>query len=525
MFADTHVHPLMKYVHNDRKNLWDSFEGPFHFKGLINNFIGIPAFSQADFCRLAQGNVQIIFCALHPPEQKIMFHKLKDSNAEGFLEEVASQAISIPPKKINDFQKPDYDHFEQLTKELQILMSGTSSFTTIAVKGVQKRAKYFVCKNFIEVEKVLERNKMHRNEHNIAVIPTIEGLHSLGIGHVVFKGENSNPKNVSEAKFLERLDNVKGLSNNEGPGWIYSPIVANLTHAFDNKLCGHAQALSNLFQLLFEYAEPYGPYNGPQQIEGLNKGLTVFGEIVIKRMLNLDGRLNPGKRIIPDIKHMSVRTRIEYYQIIDAYNEANPDNIIPVIMSHAAVNGKVRLSDHLDPEDLQKEWENSTSFNPWSINLFDDEILRVLETKGLIGVIFDQRVLSGGMKLKALKNKIDEDSDELEDYFKGKNKKRRWALLIVDQVYHIIKTAYNSGRDDWAGAWNIICIGSDFDGQIDPIDSFNRVTHYNKFKRIFKKMLKRDNRFDHLMGGNSINEIADKICFNNVFEFLKRYYS
>lgn len=524
MFADTHAHPLMKYVHNDRSNLWDSFEGPFHFRGLINNFIGIPAFSQADFCRLARANVQIVFCALHPPEQKIMFHKLMYSKPEGLLEKVAAQAISIPATKIDQYQKAQYDHYEQLKEELKILMNGVSSSTIIKRGGQHVRAKYHVCKNFHEVKLIIERNKTHAGEHNIAVIPTIEGLHALGVGHVVFKGNTNNPKNVSESKFLKRLDNVKGLSNEEGQGWIYSPIVANITHAFDNGLCGHAQALSNLFQLLFQYAEPYGPFHGPQTIEGLNQGLSAFGEKVIKRMLNLEGRNNPGRRIIPDIKHMSARTRKQYYGLIDLHNQQHPQDVIPVIMSHAAVNGKASSSDDLDPSDLQQEWEESTNFNPWSINLYDDEILRIHQTKGLIGIIFDQRVLAGGKKLSALKKSIDRDDNEHDDYFRGKNRKRRWARLIVDQIHHVVKTVHDAGRQDWQSAWEMICIGSDFDGQIDPIDAYNRATHFRKFKRVFKRMLKRDHRFDTLRGNFRINQLADKICFQNVYDFLQRNY-
>ena len=343
MFADTHCHSIMKYVHKERKNLWQPFTGKLSLKGLINLFVGIPEYSQADFRTLAAGNVQIVFCVLHPPEQKILFHALKYTRTEGFLEKVAGQAISIPPDKIDEYQEPTYNHFDQLKKELQLLIDNKDTSGTIngSSASTKMKVRYEITRNFKDVERVLAYNRNNTKQRTITVVPTIEGLHSLGCGHIEFSGPNKF--NVTQNVFLKRLDMIKGLDTDIGKGWFYSPFVANITHAFDNGICGHAQALSQLFKLLFQYAEPYGPELGPLTYEGLNKGLSPFGQKVIKRMLNLDNRAKPGRRIIPDIKHMSTRTRKSYYEIIKGKD-------IPVIMSHSAVNGKDRLDKYLDPK-------------------------------------------------------------------------------------------------------------------------------------------------------------------------------
>lgn len=73
MFLDTHVRSVMKYVHLKRDNLWKSFGGQISIVALLNNVIGIPAFSQANMRRLAKGNFQIIFCELHSPAQQIVY--------------------------------------------------------------------------------------------------------------------------------------------------------------------------------------------------------------------------------------------------------------------------------------------------------------------------------------------------------------------------------------------------------------------------------------------------------------------
>jgi len=525
MFADTHCHPLMKYLHKDREDdLWKPFTGGLDLAGIVNMFVGIPAFSQADMKTLAKGNVQIVFCALHPPEQKIMFHALKDSGGEGMLEKVAAQAISIPKGKIDNFQETEYDHWQLLNGELKILTDNEN--TTSSANG--KTVGYKITRNFEEVKAILDFNRKNKNERTIAIIPTVEGLHALGCGHIEFSGPN--PFNVSEETFMKRVDMIKGVSGIEG-SWNFPPLIANITHAFDNGLCGHAQALSQLFQLLFSYAEPYGPPLGPLTYEGLYKGLSPFGEKVILRMLNLDevskSRSNPGRRIIPDLKHMSTQTRKRYYEILDNHNTSSAaDDKIPVIMSHAAVNGHSKMGDYLEPKDLRKidshkAWEERETFNPSGLNLFNDEILRIHITKGLIGIIMDQRVLAGGQKLKALKGKIDND-DDMEVYFKGKNRKRKWATLVLDQIEYIIRRVKDSGRSDWREAWNIICIGSDFDGQIDPIDAFKKSTDFKDLRRVLRKLIKRDDRFDDLLNGVSTELVLDKISSDNVFNFLRR---
>lgn len=413
MFADTHVHPVMKYVHNERDNVWKSFAGQLRLLALLNNVIGIPAFSQSDMRRLAAGNFQVIFCALHPPEQQIMFTP-HSGPLGAAVDEVAEQIISIPKHIIRAFRQPSYDHFKQLDKELKLLISKQILSRKLNIKGKKRLCKYEIVKNFNQVKEIIDFNASQDREFKIAVVLTIEGLHSLGRGHVIFTN-NPNPNDVTDQEFMLRLDRVKGITNADGHGWQHSPLIINITHAFDNGICGHAQALSEgMRKSLFDYAEEHGG-----QRRGLNQPLSAFGKRVIKRMLNIDN--NPaGRRIIPDIKHMSTATRRDYYEIIDAHNAQHPDDIIPVIMSHAAVNGKPSISEQgYDPTDSEEEYKMDahpvnkieTCFNPFSINLYDDEIIRIHKTRGLIGIIMDQRVLAGGKKINLLRNYINNNHD------------------------------------------------------------------------------------------------------------------
>lgn len=518
MFADTHVHTLMKYVHNDRKNLWRSFWGPIRLIGFFNNLLGIPAFSQSDLRRLCKGQFQIIFFPLHPPEQKIMYTNLEDTLIEDPFEKIASQVISIPVDKIEDYKSSEYNHFDQLYKELNLLLDNEGSSRKLRVDGKRRKCRYKVVKNFSEIEQVIRLNHNDERQHTIAIVLAMEGLHSLGRGHAWHKNKE-NPFDVDDATFMSRIDSIKGLDSSSGPGWGQSPLVVNVTHAFDNGMFGHAQALSGTFSKIFDYSEPHNEKPNPGFSVGLNQPMSAFGKEVIKRLLNLDdvskNREKPGKRILPDIKHMSTKTRKEYYEIIHAHNKVNPHDHIPIIISHSAVNGKPTLSENeFNPQDNEEDYKSSTGFNPWSINLYDDEIIGIHETEGLIGIIFDERLLAGKEKLKKLRHR--------KKPFDKYSRQMRWLLLVVDQIEHIVKTIQKSNTTtDKKLVWERICIGSDFDGQVNPINGYKKATDFPTFKRDLARMLSAD-RYIELRMGWRVHEVVEKICFQNVHGFLER---
>lgn len=517
MYADTHSHTLMKYVHNNRSNLWRSFFGPLKILGFLNNIIGIPAFSQADLRRLCKGKFQVVFFPLHPPEQKIMFTNLEGKTLEDPFEKIASQVISIPVKKIEDYKSEEYNHFAQLAKEHTLLLDNEGRCRKLRIDGSRKKCYYKVVRDFSEIEKIIDKNAKDQSQYTLVIVLTIEGLHALGRGHI-WHNNKQNTFDVNDETFLNRVDMLKGISSPSAEGWKASPLVINVTHAFDNGLFGHSKAISGLFEKIFDYAEPHNSKPNPGYSDGLNQPMTVFGEQVIKRLLNIDetsiNRSNPGKRIIPDIKHMSTKVRKRYYEIIEEHNANQPNDIIPVIMSHAAVNGKPSLLADQEPSDEEDDYACSNGFNPWSINLYDDEIIKIHRTNGLIGIIFDERILAGKLKLKRVRKS--------KSFFLAKVKRKEWLSLIIDQIEHIIKTIQSTLKEgEKKEAWNCICIGSDFDGQINPINAYKKATDFDNFKNDLIKAIAQP-RFEKLRAGWSAIKIADKICFENVHGFLSR---
>ncbi|MGB0525298.1 MAG: hypothetical protein ACPGJS_20155, partial [Flammeovirgaceae bacterium] len=504
MFADIHVHPTMKYLQNGLTDLWEPFGRGFDIKNIINKVIGIPAFSQTDFRTMAEAGVQLVICNLHPAEQKTVFSELFGSDLDRTLEHLAGQTASIPSERIDEeFQAPTYNHFDDLMAEYELLLkcsgnNGVAQFVDIGGKPI--KCSYWIVHNFKEVQQIIERNQKNERHHLIAVLIAIEGLHALGRGHVNFPDAQGtpipNPFNLTDAAFLDRVDFIKGVNG----ALEFPPFSINLTHVFANSICGHAQGLSIFFQALFDYAEPWGPRFGTQTRENLNIDFTDFGKQVLLRLLGIDevskqrrqSQQHAGERILIDIKHMSVRARLSYYDIIDQHNAANPDDIIPIFMSHAAVNGKPRLADELDPTDLQEEYEASEGFNPWSINLYDDELIRIHQTQGIIGLIIDQRILAGGKKLKSLRGRLDDNqvtNFPQHEFFQNSSKKRKWARLLVDQIHHIVSTIAADptlSEESKLTAWDCIALGTDFDGQIDPIGPYCTSCDFSKLRRVLR---------------------------------------
>jgi hypothetical protein len=323
MFADTHVHTVLKYTQNDLSDVWKPISG--RFISVPNLLVGIPAYSQSDFTRLAEAGFQVIICPLHPVEQKISYHNYKTSRLRYDVDKLGAQVLSIPMDRLKLYRQKEYDHYEYLKREYTLLTDNSGREVKLEIGGVKKTVCYHLVKNFGEVQRIIDLNKTKPNQHTIAVIPAIEGVHALGIGHLHFDN-GTYSKNVSESTLIRRLDVVKGLSNEEGTGWIFPPLLMNMTHCFENGISGHAQGLVGMLRNeLFKYDEPFEDVDsGPNFSRGLFMPLTTLGRKVIERMLNLDtislARPDKGRRIIPDIKHMSAQSRLDYYQIIDQYN-------------------------------------------------------------------------------------------------------------------------------------------------------------------------------------------------------------
>lgn len=141
-------------------------------------------------------------------------------------------------------------------------------------------------------------------------------------------------------------------------------------------------------------------------------GLTAEGKSVIKRAYAHD---DTGKRILIDVKHMSLSGRQQFYSWKNG-DAAMKD--LPIIASHVGVTGvswaaTSRKRHYKEVHYLPSlgQWaveyhrplglrlgNLKSYFTPTTINLFDEDIREIVASKGMIGIMLDQRQLGVSKK-------------------------------------------------------------------------------------------------------------------------------
>ena len=307
---------------------------------------------------------------------------------------------------------------------------------------------------------------------SIAVVLTIEGAHVFNSG----LSEYGRPS--SEAEIMNNIREVKQ--------WEFPPLFITFAHNFNNDLCGHAHSLEPIKKFV-------------DQSTALNTGFTELGKKVLRELLSHEN----GRPIFIDIKHMSFTSRVEYFNIL---SKEYMDNIPPTIVSHGAVNG---LSiNHL------LENNPSSGFYESDINFFDEEIVNIGKSGGLFAIQFDTRRIA----IKKLVKK------HLGSLF-GNRDVAIAADLIWNQLRHIAEVL--DERNIFA--WGTACIGSDYDGTIDPLPG---VWTAEYFPLLYEGICKKADQY--LNNPNSLNlpenksitpeELTDRFFLKNSVQFIQRYF-
>jgi hypothetical protein len=188
--------------------------------------------------------------------------------------------------------------------------------------------------------------------------------------------------------------------------------------------------------------------------------------------------------------------------------------------------------------------------------LYDEDIMAILNSNGLIGLSFDQRILgfpnenifypwvpATDSEFISIEEAIDFFSlpdpskakiwgDEsvvlLDDDFQNHLTKYNLADLqlryFFNNVFHILSVARNKGYGI-AHAAKRICIGTDFDAMINAIDccktADRMASFHGRATHLMPRMLK-DAGFKNFP--IDINEFINGIFFSNARDFLKGWY-
>ena len=506
-FADLHCHPHTRAYMWLKANVTKyQKEGLYHPWTIVasnmtrwKNAQRAIGYAQSDMVKLWNGRVKLVFNSIYPFERGFFVTPKKASiGGNQLLKNVARVALKdgyplrswfqgvfmrLPLNTIAHVRSKQYDYWKELQKEYNFIIkdSGQQKQNEIILPGVPRRifenrerkrnkhpnhahaeGKYIIPKDHAELEACL-RDK----GEPITMVLSIEGAH-------VF-----NPENADATELTKRIQHVKR-------NWAYPVFFITLAHHFNNFLCGHAMS----FPDMAKYAM--------SQDDAVNEGFTDLGWIAVRELLSLTANnektQNASYRILLDMKHMSAKARLEYYDNIVRPCYAKKD-VIPVILSHAGYSGVGTLRELIERYPLEGDHnitENEYgSYYANNINFCDEDVLIVAQTGGLIGLCFDRRILGRHKRMEEGQT----DFGAL------------WSN--IKSMLQVICRQAGSTKKDWQKAWSYFCIGSDFDGYIDPVSGFKTALDFEAFARVLLDQIKRE-----IKAGDTAHCIC---CFDEEF--------
>ena len=527
-FADLHCHPVMKPFRSSitasKKTIWETISETelCNDLPLVLDKLGkakesideTTKLSQSNFDKCQSGNLRIVFNAIYPVERNwyhladvtlLLDHeRLINLNTcmSGFNRSYIKNVMNTIQNNL------PINYFSEACHEYEYL---------IAQQSKNKKGKTFsIVSNYSELKELLSKDK-----NTIGIILNVEGGNSL-FNHTSWERAGLDTSDYKEGSYdykilLKQLQTniIEMKSWGSNNGYNHSPFYLTFAHHFWNLLCGHSQSFKNLLL---------------SQKQGKDLGFTTLGREAVKLLLSRDN----GRRILIDVKHMSINSRRQFYKMWINEYRAKGDNF-PIICSHTGISGLNSLAE-LEEDNTEKSKNPMPSYyNPWSINLCDEDIRIIHNSGGLIGIILNETRLPGTIT----KAKIDElrqplNSNLLTDSEKEsilKIIRKEYASLMLTNILYIIKACFEKS------AWDIVCIGSDFDGMIDSLTGCDDVTCYAELKEYMLELLNNPEslinpfagfyskeEIQNLMFGYTAEELTDKIFTLNIETFLEKYF-
>lgn len=413
----------------------------------------------------------------------------------------------------SDFTKPlDRKYFH-------MVQNGEVSYYRMMLKELDLYRA--VCKQNKNIEMICRKShqNLKDNDAKLKLLVSLEGGHNLfrlKVGQTIqhdsmaqyaaYDQKDSFTKSMNEGPKIginpvESLKNFMQLLWDNDMDMLYMT-VTHLTHVSEQNLATHGFGMKLLKHPSFY---PVG------------NGITPLGLNFIKACGDLKLTDSNGQKVaapvLIDLKHLGLKSRQDLYKFRQANNIK-----LPLVASHIGVTGyttnewkqaikenKSKVYNYQGVRSVEVEmnrkacgkWgsvvNNDFSFNPWSINLMDDDLVKVFESDGLIGVSLDVRILgfqaqiglnSGdtaeylstadfqthfpNIHLQNLPVEKLESMAVEEESWLIPTKEDRHPLCFCFNIIHIVNVGYLKGSDS-LNPWDHISIGSDYDGLIEPM--------------------------------------------------------
>jgi hypothetical protein len=369
--------------------------------------------------------------------------------------------VKAEPQRISFFQSPHYDYYQELVAQYQLLKERQPEWSEW--------------------------------------IYTIQGLHALGAGNEEASTADQSPFNASRFALKSRIRQLKGEEAIEGTQdyWQHAPMAIALAGHFHNTVCGHTSSLPEASRLVYDQR------NG-KDLAFLQEG----AYDIIYELLGLDENLRPtgATRIAIDVRHMSPAARKVYYQnIIARFNEqpANRDRKIPIIATN--VSGVDSLDELMRQatEGKEKDHNRSNGFLSWGYNLCDEDVIAIFNSRGLINIANDKRLLG------------EDYSQWLAQIDIRPLAKRRAHQLLKRTIEQFVRIAFDYFLANPLKIWDVI----GFYPSVSPVEPYpaDTLTSWDTVEEDLLEVLTQLKREEPLLFGNYRPEdIVRKMCVENV---------
>jgi len=515
-FFDFHIHPTLKSLFSvddqarglQKLSPWvaiDRHRVPFLLK-CCTEFEYIIQ-SQSNLLQLADSHCALVCVALYIPEKDMLTDDLIQGGTSGPL------GVYLQKDKIdsiingNPYQLLRTDDWSTLTDAAQF------GIVNKKVKPIMKRS------DFDETD-----------VSTIHAIFSVEGCHTL----------SSALQHFDVNEIIANLDDLRSK---------VALVSVNITHMEQSPLCNHA------FGMQFLSNEGFRP---------TQSRISNGGFMILKHCYE--------NNIMIDIKHMSIGARKHLYEIRKTPEFAGINQ--PIVCTHAGFTGismneipdYVFATRKFNGKGYTVVWQGKPikygnaprpSFNASSINLYDEDIMEILNSDGMIGFNIDKRIL-GYQQFEQETNGRDDFPLETEyvsnleeaDFFgagsveisnafsDNKDLVMRWNEIeegglvnprlsdyhlrhFMAHIIHVIVVARKNNYDA-SKALRQLCIGSDFDGLINPLWVCETATSLEDFKNAFKNNFE---DFAHeakvpLPAGFNITTFSNKLFYENGRDFI-----
>jgi len=462
--------------------------------------------SQASLHQLWAGGVNLFGLIVYSLESEVAKQLLKKGPIKN------GNVFQLDPKRLEK-SATNAKYFEIAMEEIKLLKDRAKAPDSLMTPpGTQLK----FLKSFSEY---------NRNDANtLHAVLILEGSQNLF---------NSPDSATAKEDFFTNLD----LLNQE-----VRLFAMNVCHFQQQPIANHA------FAMLFLDRKPFVP---------TGNGITEWGKEAILKLY--------AKGILIDTKHMSWQSRKDLYQLRKENNIS-----LPLLCSHTGVTGisekyrydymaiePARRNGAFEVKFLKKRGIlTETAYNMASLQLYDEDIVEIIKSGGIIGISMDQRII--GFPIDELEEDLPPvDIDyislaESERFFETKRPTLmpyrgedpqsvltpddlirlngvgttfRHPKYFLNQIVHILRVCKSSSALTVQDGMKAICIGSDYDGLVNPLDNCSSAAKFPKFRQELEKLMNQP-KFWNSTGLKNENidpkQLLDNIFFNNGESYIRK---